>query len=153
MTTTPRLVAASTAATPASPSTLGGLLAVCSSTPAARLTLPMDRQAPGAARRFLAEAHCVEHSASVLDEAQLLVSELVTNAVEHGSPPVTTEVSCHECTGMRVRVTDGSPVAPESRDAAPDDESGRGMTLVDLLSDDWGVEPTEDGKSVWFCLG
>jgi anti-sigma regulatory factor (Ser/Thr protein kinase) len=123
---------------------------VCAVTPPARLAIPMTPHAPRQAREFVREAHCTAHNASVLDETALLVSELVTNAVRHGAPPITAEVECVGRQGMQVRVSDGSPEAPTARRAAPDAESGRGFALVDLLSDAWGVEPTPVGKAVWF---
>jgi anti-sigma regulatory factor (Ser/Thr protein kinase) len=112
----------------------------------------MDPQAPSRARDFVRQAYCDEHNASVLDEAALLVSELVTNAIRHGSPPLTTEVECVGTQGMQVRVSDGNPAVPAVRAATPDAESGRGTALVDLLSDAWGVEPMDHGKAVWFRL-
>ncbi|WP_309225697.1 ATP-binding protein [Quadrisphaera sp. INWT6] len=125
---------------------------MCAETPTASLTLPMDAAAPARSRAFLAQAHCHHHAASVLDEAQLLVSELVTNAVRHGSPPITTEVGCRGQAGLHVRVTDGATSEPLVRTPAVDDVGGRGMLLVDLLSSAWGVEPGSTGKAVWFEL-
>ena len=125
---------------------------MCLVTPPAVLTLEMDERAPGRARQFLREARCQAHNASVLDEAVLLMSELVTNAMRHGAPPIRTEVSCRATSGMQVRVSDGDPTAPTARYAGPDDQSGRGVGLVDMLSDAWGVDPTPNGKTVWFRL-
>jgi anti-sigma regulatory factor (Ser/Thr protein kinase) len=125
---------------------------MCKVTPAKQLTLDMDQRAPAEARRFVRDVHCNEHNASVRDDVALLVSELVTNAVRHGAPPVTIEVGCDESGGMQVRVSDGDPGSPTPNTADVDDESGRGMALVDMLSDDWGVDPTPDGKAVWFRL-
>ena len=129
---------------------IGGM---CSVTPPAEQTLPVDQRAPGAARQFLREASCQTHHARVLDEAELLVSELVTNAVVHGAPPITVSVECDGTKGLRVAVTDGSDHTPVPREAAPDDESGRGIYLVDVISDRWGVAPNRGpGKAVWFSL-
>jgi anti-sigma regulatory factor (Ser/Thr protein kinase) len=125
---------------------------VCRLTPSAVLTLELDDRAPARARQFLREARCPEHNASVLDEAVLLTSELVTNAMQHGAPPITTEVACNATSGMQVRVSDGDPNAPTARHAGPEDQSGRGVGLVDMLSDAWGVDPTPNGKTVWFRL-
>ena len=125
---------------------------MCLATPPAVLTLELDDQAPRRARQFLRKARCPEHNASVLDEAVLLLSELVTNAMKHGAPPITTEVACNGTSGMQVRVSDGDPTAPTARHAGPEDQSGRGVGLVDMLSDGWGVDPTPNGKTVWFRL-
>ncbi|WP_231133998.1 ATP-binding protein [Motilibacter deserti] len=110
-------------------------------------------RAAAQARSFVTEASCPAHGSHVYDEALLLVSELVANAVRHGAPPITLEVSCDGSMGMLVRVSDGSPAAPVAKQASLEDESGRGVALVDLISDAWGVEPTSEGKGVWFRIG
>jgi anti-sigma regulatory factor (Ser/Thr protein kinase) len=125
---------------------------MCNVTPPAELTLAVDERAPGEARKFLREASCRTHHARVMDEAELLVSELVTNAVVHGAPPLTVSVEC-DGTGLRVAVTDGSDRSPVPREADADAESGRGIFLVDVISERWGVAPNRgDGKVVWFTL-
>lgn len=125
---------------------------MCPVTGTARLTLPMDHRAAAQARRFLRQAHCGTHHAGVLDSAQLLISELVSNAVRHGAPPITLEIDCDETRGMTARVGDGNPRSPVLARAGDDDESGRGVALVDLISDAWGVDPARHGKEVWFRL-
>lgn len=86
------------------------------------------------------------------DSAVLMVSELVTNAIRHGSGPVHVELEVD--TGVvRVGVTDESAARPVPRDAAADAESGRGMLLVSSLADRWGSDPWPPGKKVWFELG
>lgn len=82
------------------------------------------------------------------DDLLLLVSELVTNAVRHGAPPISLEVLADEAT-VTVAVGDASPSLPLPRHAAPDAEGGRGMTLVDLLTVEHGVRPACPGKTVW----
>ena len=81
----------------------------------------------------------------------LLVSELVTNSVLHGGPPVVVAVDCTE-EALQVRVRDGSSELPEPRVASQADENGRGMALVATMSADWGVDPEPDGKHVWFVI-
>ena len=125
---------------------------VCEETPEVQTTLPLDPRAAGEARRFLRAAICRAHAASVLDSAELLVSELVGNGVRHAAPPITLRVACDGSSGLQVYVSDGEPSAPAPRQASADAENGRGMTLVDYISDDWGVQPHADGKTVWFTL-
>jgi anti-sigma regulatory factor (Ser/Thr protein kinase) len=124
---------------------------MCQTTPRAERELPVSREAPGLAREFLRNATCAEHHREVLEDAVLLVSELVTNSVLHGGPPVIVAV---DCTGdaLQVRVRDGSPYHPTPREAGQEDENGRGLALVAEMSHDWGVDPEPDGKHVWFVI-
>ncbi|MGW1275524.1 ATP-binding protein [Streptomyces tsukubensis] len=86
---------------------------------------------------------------AVTDEALLVVSELVTNAVRHGTGTIRLRV---RRTGdlLRIEVTDQSPRAPQPREAGPLDESGRGMLIVAMLAAEWGVSP--DGTTTWCTL-
>ena len=129
--------------------------AVCDATPRAELMLPMATSAPAAARAFAQSSGCADHALDMLDDALLLISELVTNSVLHGGPPIVLAIEC-DGEGLHVRVRDGAPGAPVVRQGDEEAEGGRGMSLVDLLSDTWGVEPVADahgvGKQVWFEL-
>jgi anti-sigma regulatory factor (Ser/Thr protein kinase) len=127
---------------------------VCEATPTAEISLPDEEHSARRARTFLAEAHCGLHHSRVLDEAQLLVSELVTNAVRHGGPPVRVRVACGgaDGAGLQVAVSDGDPQPPVRRHVAPEAEGGRGVALVDIISDRWGVDRADTGKTVWFVL-
>lgn len=124
---------------------------MCQETPRAQRRLVPGDEAPTQAREFLRAAGCVTHHAEVVEDAMLLVSELVTNSVLHGGPPVVVAIEC-DGGALQVRVRDGSPVLPARRSAAHDEEGGRGLALVDTLSSDWGVDPQPDGKHVWFVL-
>ncbi|HEX6920688.1 MAG TPA: ATP-binding protein [Actinomycetes bacterium] len=124
---------------------------MCELTPRAVQELPATREAPALARQFLRERSCPPHARQVLDEAVLLVSELVTNSVLHGGPPIIVAVDCAG-DSLQVRVRDGEQALPAPRHAASTDESGRGLELVDLISTEWGVDPEPDGKHVWFVL-
>lgn len=125
---------------------------MCDLTEPVELNLPMDLGAPSRARKFIEDVTCRAHGTNVLDEAKLLVSELVTNAVEHGAPPITVRIECDKRNGLKVSVSDHSVAPIEPRQAAPLDENGRGLTLVQLISSAWGIEPSEDGKEVWFSI-
>ena len=128
---------------------------MCQATARAELLLPTEGTSPALARRFAQDSGCREHGLEMLDDALLLISELVTNSVLHGGPPIVLAVDC-DGSGLHVRVRDGGPTMPVPRSADAAAESGRGMSLVDLLSSTWGVEPVADahgpGKEVWFEL-
>ncbi|MEU6506430.1 MULTISPECIES: ATP-binding protein [unclassified Streptomyces] len=85
--------------------------------------------------------------------AELLTSELVTNALVHtDDDAVLTAVV--EPGGLRVEVRDFVTRRPELRAPDTDDDThGRGLVLVQSLADAWGVRPHGVGKSVWFELG
>ncbi|MDX3524436.1 ATP-binding protein [Streptomyces scabiei] len=85
------------------------------------------------------------------DDAQLCVSELVSNVITHVGPgtPVTLAVSMSG-TCLRIEVHDPDTRAlPTLVAAAPDSEGGRGMALVDALADRWGVQLRHDRKVTW----
>jgi hypothetical protein len=66
---------------------------------------------------------------------------------------VNVRVECDGSRGLLVSVTDGSAHTPLKRAAGPEDDSGRGMLLVDVISDRWGVQTRPGtGKAVWFQL-
>jgi anti-sigma regulatory factor (Ser/Thr protein kinase) len=85
------------------------------------------------------------------ESAELVVSELVTNAVVHARTEVTVRVVPSR-RGARVEVGDGSPVMPGLRLANSRSHSGRGLTLVEHFSDEWGADLTDTGKVVWFVV-
>lgn len=124
---------------------------MCQATPRAERELPVSHQSPALAREFLKAATCRTHHSMLVDDALLLTSELVTNSVLYGGPPVVVAV---ECDGelLRVQVRDGASEMPEPREASPGAEDGRGLALVAAMSDDWGVDPDTDGKFVWFAI-
>jgi len=84
--------------------------------------------------------------------AALLTSELVTNAIRHETrETVTLAIDCSR-DQLRVDVHDTSRSAPALVDAPVDAETGRGLTLVATLSDEWGFYRTPAGKAVYFTL-
>ena len=87
-----------------------------------------------------------------LETLRLLVSEVVTNAVRHGSATQPVELSAHWNSEVRVSVCDhGDGFTPHPRMGAVDEPGGFGLYLVGRLADRWGVE-TDDGTTVWFVL-
>jgi anti-sigma regulatory factor (Ser/Thr protein kinase) len=89
--------------------------------------------------------------AYAIDDAVLIVSELVTNAVLHAREEASLELEIgYGEQWLRLSLADGSAVRPLARQAARGDESGRGMAIINALSDRWGVEDHRGGKRIWF---
>jgi anti-sigma regulatory factor (Ser/Thr protein kinase) len=87
------------------------------------------------------------------ETALLLVSELATNAIRHGAPPVRLLLRLDQ-DRLRVEVTDSSPALPQLGHPGPDQTSGRGLQIVQQLAAKWGARalPRRVGKTVWFDL-
>lgn len=102
-------------------------------------------------RAFLTKALTSWDCTTTADDARLLLSEILTNAVQHAQGPLGLHL-CRTATELTVEVSDHSPHLPQPRLAAEDDESGRGLILVRALADTWGVRPTDEGKTTWFTL-
>ena len=117
--------------------------------------LPDDESAPSLARARTRSALGAWRLPGLLDPLLLVVSELVTNAVRHGSAPVRMLLR-RTGRGVRVEVHDessGSAPAGASELSDLDAESGRGLYLVDAVSSDAGVQQIpDDGKVVWATL-
>lgn len=88
-----------------------------------------------------------EHRAT----AELLVSELVTNAIKYGQPPVWLLVELRPGL-VHASVSDTSTTLPYRRDADAESEGGRGLLVLDALAGSWGIEAVECGKYLWFDL-
>ncbi|WP_190084530.1 ATP-binding protein [Streptomyces longisporoflavus] len=94
-----------------------------------------------------------KEESAALDDAVLLVSELVTNAVCHGRVQerefevAVTVLSDGDCF---IEVSDESPASPQLREMGPLEESGRGLRLLDNIAEAWGVwQRGRHGKTVW----
>ena len=110
---------------------------------------PADLKSARTARRFVAgvleEWGCDE----LQDGAALLVSELVTNAVVHAHSTV--ELAVHlRPDRVRVEVIDSAREHVRRRDAKDDEQSGRGMALIEALAVAWGIDTLLSGTSGWF---
>jgi anti-sigma regulatory factor (Ser/Thr protein kinase) len=125
------------------------------------LNRPAEPLAPGPrgaaqARRWVVDA-CVEIGRrDLLENAELAMSEVVTNAILHGKAPITVRLR-GTVDHPRVEVRDASPEAPAftSDDVAHDfiddlPTFGRGLAIVASFSEAWGAERDGDGKLVWF---
>ncbi|QTZ94977.1 SpoIIE family protein phosphatase [Streptomyces auratus] len=83
--------------------------------------------------------------------AELVVSELVTNAIRYGGPPV--QLRLIRDTVLICEVSDGSSTAPHMRRARTFDEGGRGLLLVAQFAERWGTRHRAGGKSIWAEIG
>ncbi|MFE5940540.1 ATP-binding protein [Streptomyces sp. NPDC056470] len=105
---------------------------------------------PGRLRRALRARLTLWGCVDLADTAELLLTELLTNALRHAAG---SEIRVHvyprggQCV---IEVNDGSPCRPELRHAGLEDESGRGLSLVDALADSWGT--SDDGTTTWCTL-
>ena len=88
------------------------------------------------------------YGGSFMEDAQLVVTELASNAVVHARSPFSVAARA-EPFGVRISVHDASPVTPTVREHDPLALSGRGLRLVAAIAADWGVDTTPDGKVVW----
>jgi serine phosphatase RsbU (regulator of sigma subunit) len=102
----------------------------------------------GQARRLTRRALRRWGLTSLLDSTELMVSEIVTNAVRFASRPIALRLLRTDV--LRCEVTDDSPKVPRMRHAEPRDEGGRGLFLVDQLAHRWGATRLSTGKVVWF---
>lgn len=100
-----------------------------------------------AARRFASRVVVGAGHAHAVADVALAAGELAANAAEHAVTPFEITVVVDGC--IRIEVADGSADLPVRRDVGLDDERGRGMALVDLVSSRWGVHRTPTGKCVW----
>ena len=130
----------------------------------ATMGLPPVPASAGAARRFVADAAQRWDLLPLLEDAELALTELVTNAILHAATPISISISCAP-DGMEIAVFDGSPALPATRPSGdigrdPTDSRlhvreagaaarGRGLVMVAALAAQWGVSPLSDGKAVW----
>jgi anti-sigma regulatory factor (Ser/Thr protein kinase) len=92
-----------------------------------------------------------DQSSDVLEAAELMVSELATNCVQHARTPFELVIS-DEQRQIRVEVRDTGGGRPVPRSPTPAERTGRGLRIVEAMSDAWGIDPSSCGKTVWFTL-
>jgi serine phosphatase RsbU (regulator of sigma subunit)/anti-sigma regulatory factor (Ser/Thr protein kinase) len=112
---------------------------------------PGDPEALTEARHMIRTAVRAWGAHERADEIELAADELITNALMHteGSAIVTLRVLTGTDRRLRVEVEDSSSALPRRREAGESEVSGRGLHLVDVLTDAWGVEARGGGKCVW----
>jgi anti-sigma regulatory factor (Ser/Thr protein kinase) len=114
-------------------------------------TFPAIPQSVHAARRFATDT-LRGNPAAALEAIELMVSELATNCIRHerASFHITILGTTRE---IRIEVTDAGTGTPMMRSPGPDEPSGRGLQIVDMLSERWGVVREQpSGKTVWFTV-
>ena len=118
--------------------------------PGMRIVTPLE-PTPAAirrARKTVSDQLWAWGLSSIVDDAEIITSELVTNAIEHGGGVVELRVAAlpHR---VRISVMDGSPEVPQVATDRGLQVGGRGLALVERLAADWGHDVGPDGKEVW----
>lgn len=119
--------------------------------PAYSQTLPREARSAGVARRLVRTALTLWGLNSLTEDASLVITELVSNAVDHSRlPSIRVIVSRPSANRVRLGVVDRSRTLPILDAALSGDElRGRGLILVDTLTEEWGTELYRWGKQVW----
>lgn len=115
--------------------------------PQSALTLDAGPDAVPKARRFTAQC-LAEEPYQLVEDAEQVVSELVTNAILHGAEPVTLRL-VRTPSALRLEVEDAGRTMPVISRASVDTMTGRGLSLVAALASGWGVTESAGGKVVW----
>ncbi|MFD9126899.1 SpoIIE family protein phosphatase [Kitasatospora sp. NPDC059571] len=110
-------------------------------------TLPADPVVVSTARTLVARQLAAWNLDDLADSTELIISELVTNAIRYGQGPV--QLRLIRDRGLLCEVSDASATAPHMRLANEGDEGGRGLFLVMTLSRRWGTRYGVRGKTVW----
>jgi anti-sigma regulatory factor (Ser/Thr protein kinase) len=116
--------------------------------PTAEVHVTAEYRSAGVARRFLRATLDDWDAAGFTDNAELILTELVTNAILHAKTEIVIRVDLG-ARALRLEVADGSPRQPIARHYSAEATTGRGLGLVDALAERWGVQPGADGKTVW----
>ncbi|MFH8735905.1 SpoIIE family protein phosphatase [Streptomyces sp. NPDC017964] len=109
--------------------------------------IPADPAAVSKAREWITRQLTMWGLDDLLFTTQLIVSELVTNAIRYGRPPMDLRLIRHDV--LVCEVTDSSSTQPRLRRARTTDEGGRGLFLVARLGGRWGCRHGQNGKTIW----
>ncbi len=116
------------------------------------LYIPHDPRAVGIGRRALRDILMTHDLPALIDPAELLASELLSNAVRHTKGPAALKLR-RSGPSFRLGAWDTDPTPPATATTPTHDESGRGLHLIDACSDDWGWFQVDRngtrGKYVW----
>jgi hypothetical protein len=117
----------------------------------AQFHIPPVSTGIGEARRFTRDRLKTWGLLAVADNAILMISELVTNAILHGGEGAVLTLT-YDDLKVRAEVRDSSPAMPVVRSYSETATTGRGMVIVDALAAAWGTFAVDGGKVVWFEL-
>jgi anti-sigma regulatory factor (Ser/Thr protein kinase) len=109
-----------------------------------------EADSPAAARHFVKDLLCCQPD-GIVEAVELMTSELATNSVRHAHSGFELMIDDSR-EQIRVEVTDTGQGQPTLRSPTIHERSGRGLRIVQALSDAWGSAPSTDGKMVWFTL-
>ncbi len=111
---------------------------------------PAQATSPSHAREFVARELEAHNLSQLANDVSLVATELVTNALRHAGTPAQVCLT-KIAQSLLLTVTDGSDSAPRPRHAAATDTGGRGLTIVEALTEQWGTAPGTPtaGKAVW----
>lgn len=110
--------------------------------------LAHDRTTPAVARTLVRDRlEGWDLDEATIEATELIVSELITNAVRYGTPPLHLRLLLDRT--LTCEVHDTSPVAPHLRHARTVDEGGRGLFIVSQLATHWGTRYSPEGKALW----
>lgn len=135
---------------------------MCGLTADQSVTFSDSLLAPSEARNFVRQQGCPEHGALAMGALLLVASELVTNAVRHGRPPIVLHLSCRG-SEVRLSVCDTGPDLPRGQGTrvdpgptgarlpreGPRGGQGLGLIIVAKTAREWGTTPLASGKEVW----
>jgi anti-sigma regulatory factor (Ser/Thr protein kinase) len=107
---------------------------------------------PSRARQFVRDRVCLKHGLLARGALALATSELVTNAVMYGTPPITVDIGCH-VSKVWLSVRDCGEGLSRLEEDLPRRGLGLGLKIVDQVSEEWGSLPLEDGNAVWCLIG
>ncbi|WP_031058331.1 MULTISPECIES: ATP-binding protein [unclassified Streptomyces] len=114
-------------------------------------TLPREPESAALARRLVRIALATWGLEELVDDASVIITELVSNAADHGRlPSIRVIVSRPSANRVRIGVVDRSKELPMMRtDSNGEQTRGRGLLIVDALTEQWGTELYRWGKQVW----
>lgn len=116
-------------------------------------TMPCTAESAEHARQLIRTALCAWGLESLGDDGSLVVTELVANAAQHTRGHLIRVSISRPASGhVRIDVVDRSQKRPERRNADEDAERGRGLFLIEVLTDHWGTDLLPFGKRVWAVL-